>query len=242
MVLLGAKSSCGVISVNARAAPPYDNSAHPRIVLKVFWSTALLPGSRNQDTIIGQLARYNVLGASPTSRMKSRLTRRDFLTTGAATLCGFMTTRDTLAGTQPPGRATPQPWPQSARDFVESWQEREYRRLATALGLGSDARRAYERLSRPTVPRQAGVNVKQPPTSYEDPNRYTIMAILFDGLQRAMAQRGVALSPTPLLATLPSGDVNARIVIEPASRVPVIFFEQGLFDYLYGFVLLTAWA
>src|SRR5260221_1194116 len=35
-VLLG---SCGVISVNARAAPPYDNNAHPRILLRAFWST-----------------------------------------------------------------------------------------------------------------------------------------------------------------------------------------------------------
>src|SRR5260221_3000007 len=32
-------SCCGVISVNARAAPPYDNNAHPRILLRAFWST-----------------------------------------------------------------------------------------------------------------------------------------------------------------------------------------------------------
>src|SRR5258706_1643470 len=38
MVVLGVTSSCE-ISVNARAAPPYDNSAHPRILPRVFWST-----------------------------------------------------------------------------------------------------------------------------------------------------------------------------------------------------------
>jgi len=37
-VLLG---SCpGTISVKASAAPPYNNNAHPRILPKVFWSTA----------------------------------------------------------------------------------------------------------------------------------------------------------------------------------------------------------
>src|SRR5260370_17457205 len=39
MVVLGMSSGGIVISVNARAAPPYDNSAHPRILPKVFWST-----------------------------------------------------------------------------------------------------------------------------------------------------------------------------------------------------------
>jgi len=39
IVLLGAKPSCGVISVNARAVLPYNNNAHPKILLRVFWST-----------------------------------------------------------------------------------------------------------------------------------------------------------------------------------------------------------
>ena len=38
MVLLG-DSSGGGISVKARAVLPYDNNAHPRILLRVFWST-----------------------------------------------------------------------------------------------------------------------------------------------------------------------------------------------------------
>jgi len=38
-VLLGASSGGIVISVNARAVLPYDNNAHPRILLRVFWST-----------------------------------------------------------------------------------------------------------------------------------------------------------------------------------------------------------
>src|SRR5262245_24973638 len=39
MVLLGARSSCSVISVKARAVLPYDSNAHPRILLSVFLST-----------------------------------------------------------------------------------------------------------------------------------------------------------------------------------------------------------
>src|SRR6267154_4967866 len=38
-VVLGINCSCGIISVNARAVPPYDNNAHPRILPRVFWST-----------------------------------------------------------------------------------------------------------------------------------------------------------------------------------------------------------
>src|SRR5882672_9454525 len=37
MVVLGVSS--GGISVNARAVLPYDSSAHPRILPRVFWST-----------------------------------------------------------------------------------------------------------------------------------------------------------------------------------------------------------
>src|SRR6266853_4572229 len=40
---LGINCSCG-ISVNATAVLPYDNNAHARILLRVFWSTQFSPG------------------------------------------------------------------------------------------------------------------------------------------------------------------------------------------------------
>src|SRR5574341_1479755 len=47
MVVLGvACSSCVggmMINVKARAVLPYDNNAHPRILVRVFWSTVVLP-------------------------------------------------------------------------------------------------------------------------------------------------------------------------------------------------------
>jgi len=39
MAVLGLNSSGSVISVNARAVLPYKNNAHPRILLRVLWST-----------------------------------------------------------------------------------------------------------------------------------------------------------------------------------------------------------
>src|SRR5262249_20860367 len=44
------------------------------------------------------------------------------------------------------------------------------------------------------------------------------------------------------LATLPSGDVNATIRLEPETAIPIIFFEHGLFQFLYDFARLMAWS
>jgi hypothetical protein len=41
MSVLGRSSGGSWISVNAKAVPPYDSNAHPRILLSVFWSTVL---------------------------------------------------------------------------------------------------------------------------------------------------------------------------------------------------------
>jgi hypothetical protein len=43
MVLLGVSSGGIVINVNASAVLPYDSKAHPRILLRVFWSTVFSP-------------------------------------------------------------------------------------------------------------------------------------------------------------------------------------------------------
>jgi hypothetical protein len=80
------------------------------------------------------------------------------------------------------------------------------------------------------------------PTPFEDPNRYAVMAMIFDGMQQELRRKGQFLKPRLFLATLPSGDVNATISIEPDTGAPVIFFEQGLFQFFYDFVLLVGWA
>ncbi len=80
------------------------------------------------------------------------------------------------------------------------------------------------------------------PTRYEDPERYPRLALIFDEVQEALAERGGPSAPPAVLATLPSGDVDARVMIEPATRTPVVFFEQGLFSFLHDFVLATGWA
>lgn len=45
------------------------------------------------------------------------------------------------------------PWPQAAREYVEAQQERHYRELGEELGLGSNPKAAYDRLSGEEMPR-----------------------------------------------------------------------------------------
>jgi hypothetical protein len=80
-----------------------------------------------------------------------------------------------------------------------------------------------------------------PPTRFEDPNRYRSMAMTLDQTLQTFVKRGQLLDHRPYIATMPSGDVNASIIVEPETNSPVIFFEHGLFQYIYAFVLLTAW-
>jgi len=44
------------------------------------------------------------------------------------------------------------------------------------------------------------------------------------------------------LASLPSGDMNARISPVPKTKQMVLFFEQGLFYFLHDFAALASWA
>ncbi len=82
----------------------------------------------------------------------------------------------------------------------------------------------------------------EPPTRYENRNSYPVMLMFFDQLRDGLVKRGGAVDPWPLLATLPLGNVNAVTKTEPETRVPVIFFDQGLFQFLYDFSLLLGWA
>ncbi|QHG19713.1 hypothetical protein [Nostoc sp. ATCC 53789] len=137
-----------------------------------------------------------------------------------------------------------QEWDPKIRKFVQQEQEQEYRRLALALGLGSDPVKAYEHISQRPMPvalqdRYLSLGL---PTIYEDPYFYPAMTITFDLLQKELTERGKPFTPRPFLATLPSGDVNARIVEEPKTGTPIMFFNHGLFRLLYDFAKLTAWA
>lgn len=129
--------------------------------------------------------------------------------------------------------------PELAREvqqLIEGEQERGYRNLAIKLGLGADPRKAYERVSGNRPPDSSSV------LPFEDPSGSRIMALILGNAQRALAALGATpINPAPAFATLPSGVVNARVVIEPRTRVPVIFVERGLFHYFLDFCHLVGW-
>jgi hypothetical protein len=164
-------------------------------------------------------------------------------------------------------------WTPALRDFVQAEQERRYRRLADALGLGPDPVAAYTRLSNsdplndelPDQIRALGyyqdlsdgqfeyakqflnATVKPYyeaplPTRYENPEWYPPIVLGFDEVHGAMAREDQGIDPPPLVATLPSGDINARTIQDPASGRHIIFFEHGLFKFIDDFAWLVAWA
>ncbi|NEU77627.1 hypothetical protein [Nostoc sp. UIC 10630] len=166
----------------------------------------------------------------------------------------------------------PRPWPAAVREFVQEEQEDAYRLLAIDLGLGQDPAKAFAHLNKDLPPgpdilpqtwkNQLGIfdaltpeewaqfdeEVAQvyeyyaalpPPTYFETRSSYLTMAMLFDTVGDAF---GKALRELPFPATLPSGDVNARIVLEPKTKAPVMFFEQGLFRFFMDMAQLIAWA
>lgn len=164
-------------------------------------------------------------------------------------------------------------WTPELRSLVQDLQERKYRRIADALGLGSDPGAAYAKLSnmrllddeQPDRWRQRGYYADVPddqwarymqslnatvkpyyevelPTRYEHPDWYPAMMLIFDTVHGAMARHGQGISPPPLIATQPSGDINAIAVKVPRSSRRVVFFEHSLFQFIDDFAWLTAWA
>jgi len=133
-------------------------------------------------------------------------------------------------------------WDPAVLRFVSDAQEREYVRLADALKLGS-AKAAYERIvRRPMAPdlQQRYASASVPP--WEDPYLSAVMTTTYDVLKREVDALGAAPLPRAFLATLPSGDVDARTRIERTTKTPVVFFEHGLFSMFKDLADLMAWA
>ncbi len=167
--------------------------------------------------------------------------------------------------------AEPTAWTDDLRRWVESKQERAYRNLGPRLGVGWDADKACQLLSRTPNEPMPSESVKdlpgwdsftpaqreafdeqvrrsyldaldmELPTRFEDRSRYPVIRTIFENVVRRLDAYGISGDAAPLLATLPSGDVNARVSMEPRSGVSVLFFEQGLFQFLFDFATLCAW-
>jgi len=160
--------------------------------------------------------------------------RRTFLLGAAGLTAGcFLPTRVTLAQT----------WPPEVLRYVRDYQEREYLRLADALNLKT-AREAYEKVTNRQMPPDLEQRYRSSPlpTPYEDPFMYPVMSSVFNLMSRENDALGAAALPRPFLATLASGDVEARMTQEPTTRTTIVFFEHGLFSYFYDVAKLMAWA
>lgn len=160
----------------------------------------------------------------------------------------------------------PCPWPPVVREFVQTEQEHVYRLLGMQLGLGTDPAKTYAYLARrQTPPSHATSQWNSPlspkstlpeglwdrdteyfslgtPTPYEDTDRYPVMSMIFDEMHEVFLSLSGATFPRCFLATLPTGDVNARTKVEPYTGSPVLFFERGLFQFIYDFAMLVGWA
>lgn len=117
---------------------------------------------------------------------------------------------------------------QRSRDDLEA-----YRPLPEGLGLdafNTTAMRLYERY-----------RLRPPPTPYEDPTRYPLLEMLADALWDELGAVDRQPDVRPIVATMPTGDVNARILGVPGADRPVVFVEQGLFAFLHTMAVVVAW-
>jgi hypothetical protein len=71
-----------------------------------------------------------------------------------------------------------------------------------------------------------------PPTRYEVSLSYSTLAYELDGAVKTLSATNQALPYRPLVASLPSGDVNAKIRKIPFSNEAVILFQHGLIEFL----------
>ena len=139
---------------------------------------------------------------------------------------------------------------------------REWRELANSMGLGREPDRAFEALSPAPIPddlittdrmrRDLGDNIVahadwasvaitmrnieeyfiDPPTRYEVPLSYSTLAYELDVAVEALTAAHQTLPYRPLVASLPSGDVNAKIRNIPKSDEVVVLFQHGIIEFL----------
>lgn len=162
-------------------------------------------------------------------------------------------------------------WTEVTREFVSSQQSKAYARAARSLGLGHSAEKGYAALAVPPRPplrslpeeaasemgltaeerqqfdelaarKDAEYRAREIPTQFEDSTMYPSLAMTFDETYRRLEERGFGVDPVPLFATTALGNVNAMMMREPETNTPIIFFDQGLFRFVYGFCLVAAWA
>jgi hypothetical protein len=100
---------------------------------------------------------------------------------------------------------------------------------------------AWEKVKHQIKQVEAAPRTIPTPTRYEDPKTYKLMNEFRLIIMERAAKVGRPIDFPPFLASLPSGDVNARISVIPESEQPVLFFEQGLIQFLLDFAALASW-
>jgi hypothetical protein len=99
----------------------------------------------------------------------------------------------------------------------------------------------WERVKQAIARQEAEPSLTPAPTRFEDERTYRLMNEIRVLIIERARKIGHQIDFPPFLATLPSGDVNARISVPPGSSQPVMFFEQGLVQFLLDFAALAVW-
>jgi hypothetical protein len=102
--------------------------------------------------------------------------------------------------------------------------------------------RDWNRTKRQIREEEARPTTMPTPTRYEDPITYKLMYEIRRAINDDFARLRMGREFPAFLASLPSGDVNARILTTPRTKQSVLFFEQGLFQFLRDFAALASWA
>lgn len=135
--------------------------------------------------------------------------------------------------------SNPQNWPDSLKALVNDTQEKAYWKLITSLKEKVTPLALHKRLTNEIL---EAIGLSAPdlenqllPTQFENPSSYRIMTLLYRSMHRYFDEIGIEKGVHAALATIPSGSINAKVVRDMATQIPVIFYEQGLFAFIYNF-------
>lgn len=123
--------------------------------------------------------------------------------------------------------------------WIEGMQEKAYIEAGKRLGFGPDATKAWEHLTGKPATTDPKATYRLP-TRFEQPDHYHLLTHVSAALQSAMGDK--SLDPAAIVATMPTGDINAKPVTDPFSGIPVVFFEQGLLQFLLDYSNAVGWA